>query len=473
MTTRTANENSSTNLSKILRTSTLSFLGWALLAGAGSLQASVQTATRPIPDSFIVVLKADAGTQSIGAARTTAQLAFDLSGFYGVQTVRTFDTALKGFAFHGSSAAADNLSRDARVAYVAQDGLVTLSSVQMPSPSWGLDRIDQRGPALDTEYAYYADGAGVDLYVVDTGIRSTHEDFGGRVDTVNAFTAVNDGHGTEDCNGHGTHVAGVAGGTTYGVAKGVTLHPVRVVGCDGTGSVSNTIAGIDWITSQQSAAGARRAVVNISLDNGFSFPLEAAVSQSIAAGVVYVVAAGNYGDEESACYLSPQRLPEVITVGASDENGARWASSDFGPCVDLFAPGTDIRSALATDDESSFEMTGTSVASPHVAGTAALVLASHPELTPAEVQGRILAAATVGALTDVGEGNANLLLYSAIEGLGDPDPMVFRDGFESGDINPGCRSPPSPDGRALGTDRVSGPLPGRNAVGLAGRWTRG
>lgn len=403
-----------------------------LLAGAVSLQAAIQPAARPIAESYIVVLKADAGTQSVGAPRTTLQVASDLAAFYGVQTARTFDVALQGFAFHGSASAADSLSRDARVDYVVQDGLVTLSSVQTPSPSWGLDRIDQHPAELDTEYVYHSDGAGVDLYIVDTGVRSTHQDFGGRVDTANAFTAIDDGRGTEDCHGHGTHVAGVAGGSTFGVAKGVTLHPVRVVGCDGMGSISNTLAGIDWITARHQAPGSRRAVVNMSLNNGFSQALEQAVSQSLAAGVVYVAAAGNYGDE-SACYMSPQRLPSVITVGASNQDGARWIDSDFGPCVDLFAPGAAIPSTFIRSDTDMLEMTGTSVASPHVAGTAALVLAVHPEATPEEVQALIVGWATEGILTDVPVGTANLLLYSAFAGMVPPTPGVFSDGFESSD----------------------------------------
>jgi subtilisin family serine protease len=406
-----------------------------LLAGVAALPAAVRPADRPIPESFIVLLRSDAGTQSIGAPRTTAELAGDLSGFYGGRTERIYTAALQGFVFHGSAAAAENLARDARVAYVAQDGLVEVAAVQTPAPSWGLDRIDQRGADLDTEYAYFADGAGVDLYVVDTGIRSTHQDFGGRVDTVNAFTAIDDGWGSEDCHGHGTHVAGIAGASTFGVAKGVTIHPVRVVGCDGLGSLSNTIAGIDWITARHLAPGAPRAVVNISLNNGFSFPLEEAVSRSIAAGLVYVVAAGNDGVDAS-CYLSPQRLPEVITVGASDESGARWAASNYGPCLDLFAPGTGIVSTFFRDDADVLAMTGTSMSAPHVAGTAALLLAGDPEATPAEVQARIVDAATVDAVLDIGEGSPNRLLFSTFAGGGGgaPEP-VFSDGFASGDLS--------------------------------------
>ncbi len=399
------------------------------LVSAAASEAAIQTTERPISGSYIVVLEADAGSQSIGAPRSTQQVASDLAGFYGGSSARVYQSALQGFHFRGSSAAAENLSRDPRVAYVAQDGLVTIASVQTPTPSWGLDRIDQRAIELNSEYVYYNDGEGVDLYVVDTGIRSTHDDFGGRVDTVNSFTAIDDGRGAEDCNGHGTLVAGVAGGSTFGVAKGVTLHSVRVVGCDGMVSLENTLAGIDWITERQGQVGARRAVVNISLYNGFSFPLEAAVETSIAAGVVYVVAAGNDG-LDSPCYISPQRLPAVITVGASDETGARWPMSNYGSCLDLFAPGTGIASTSSVGDSEFGAMTGTSVASPHVAGTAALVLAVHPDLSPEAVQAAIVAAATADTLADTGEGSPNLLLYSAFEGSG---PGIFTDGFEAGD----------------------------------------
>ncbi|MEO8277851.1 MAG: S8 family serine peptidase [Thermoanaerobaculia bacterium] len=401
------------------------------LGGSSTAQGEVHPTQNPIADRFIVVLSPDAAEQSIGAPRTTAQVASDLAGFYGGQTVRTFDHAIHGFAFQGSSAAAENLSRDARVAYVAQDGLVTLSGgVETPAP-WGLDRIDQREETLNAEYIYAGEGTGVDVYVVDTGIRSTHDDFGGRVDMATSFTAIDDGHGAEDCYGHGTVVAGVVGGATYGVAKGVTLHSVRVVGCDGMGSIANSIAGIDWITARQQAPGARRAVVNMSLYNGFSFPLEDAVGAAIAAGVVVVAAAGN-DNLDTPCYISPQRMPAVITVGASDGGSARWGASNYGECLDLFAPGEGIASTYMRNDQDTTIMSGTSVAAPMVAGTAALVLAANPAATPAEVQNLIVAGATLDALTDIGEGSPNLLLYTAIALDGSPQ-AIFGDGFESGD----------------------------------------
>jgi subtilisin family serine protease len=420
------------NSSRRLGISLFSILFATLICMASAAQAQIRPASRPIANSYIVVLNSNAGSQSIGVPATTAELASDLSSLYGGETTKSFK-ALRGFTFQGSALAADSLSRDPRVAYVAQDGVVSTSAVQTPSP-WGLDRIDQRATELDTEYAYNNTGAGVDLYIVDSGIRSTHEDFGGRVDTVGAFTAIQDGLGTEDCFGHGTLVAGLAGGATYGVAKGVSLHPVRVIGCDGLGSISNVIAGIEWITARQQQPTARRAVVNMSLNNGFSFPLEEAVSRSIAAGVVYVAAVGN-DSTDASCYLSPQRLPEVIAVGASDENNARSGNSNYGECLDLFAPGVLVMSTSASSDTAAGETSGTSMAAPHVAGTAALVLAENPNATPQEVQAMIVAAATEGALTDVPEGTANLLLYSAFAGNSNTPDVIFADNFETGDLS--------------------------------------
>lgn len=405
----------------------------ALLSSASAQAATIQSTARPVADRYIVVLADDAAFapnfgESAGQAfdRGTRELA----SFYGGSREKSYTAALRGFRFAGSRAAAENLARDAKVALVAEDGLVELSAIQTPAPSWGLDRIDQRPGELDTSYEYHQNGQGVDLYVIDSGIRATHVDFGGRVDTVNAFTAIQDGRGTDDCNGHGTHVAGIAGAATYGVAKEVTLHPVRVVGCDGLGPVSNVIAGIDWLTARHQAAGAPRAVVNISLNNSYSQPLDVAVAGSIAQGIVYVVAAGNHGDDVS-CFLSPQRLPEAITVGASTESGARWNSSNYGGCVDLFAPGENILSTFPANDTSTLAMSGTSMAAPHVAGAAALYFAAHPQATPAEVQDAILDAATVDLLSDIPSGE-NRLLYSAFVGEVEPEPTIFVDGFELG-----------------------------------------
>lgn len=403
-----------------------------LAVAATPATAAILRADRPIAEQYIVVLDDEVARMALSAAGpSVAQVAADLGGFYGVRVDRHYAAALAGFAFRGSAVAAEALARDPRIAYVAEDGWAEVSSVQTPIPSWGLDRIDQRPDSLDSQYTYFGNGTGIDLYVIDTGIRSTHQDFGGRVDTTDAFTAIADGNGTEDCNGHGTHVAGVAAGSTYGVAKGVTVHPVRVLDCGGQGPVSNIVAGVDWIAAHYTGTEPTRAVVNLSLRAGYSQALDQAVAASVALGITYVVAAGN--DADDACYLSPGRLSQSITVGATDESGARWASSNTGTCVDLFAPGVLIYSAFNRADDDVVPMTGTSSAAPHVAGTAALVLAADPNLTPDEVQAAILAEATAEVVTDVGQGSPNLLLYSAFAGDGlQVEPTIFADGFENG-----------------------------------------
>lgn len=402
--------------------------------GAFPAFAAIQRSERAIAGRYIVVLRPDAVRETTAnpLRPTLAQAAGELTLAYGGQPVRLFGHALAGFAFAGSDEQAEALSRDGRVASVHQDGWATVAEVQTPLPSWGLDRIDQRPQALDAEYHFNGDGAGVHLYVVDTGVRATHVDFGGRVDVAAGFTAVDDGNGTNDCHGHGTHVAAVAGGTAYGVAKGVAIHPVRVLDCSGIGPVSNAIAGVDWIAARHPVGSPERAVVNFSIDVGFSFPLEDAVRAAVEQGVVFVAAAGNNGDD--ACYLSPGRMPEVITVGATASNEERWSQSNFGTCVDLFAPGVSITSASAASDTGSFAMTGTSAAAPHVAGTAALVLQGDSELTPAEVAQAILDEATLDAVVDVGPGSPNRLLYSTFAGGGleTGPPAIFADDFESG-----------------------------------------
>jgi serine protease len=421
--------NSNTLRTRIAMVGLLSLTFAGVAAGA----TEIQRAQRPIEGRYIAVLSPDAivprlagESESQALSRTSREIA----QFAGGSAKRVFGTALRGFAFEGDSWSAGNLARDSRIALVAEDGWVEVSGgLQTPTPSWGLDRIDQRHAELDTEYAYSNVGNGVALYVIDSGIRATHVDFDGRVDTTNAFTAIEDGRGTDDCNGHGTHVAGIAGSSTYGVAKGVTLHPVRVVGCDGFGPVSGVIAGIDWLTARHLDPAAGPAVVNLSLNNSFSEPLDIAVQASMATGVVYVVAAGNDGDN-SACYLSPQRLPGAITVGASTETGARWEMSNNGPCVDLFAPGAGIVSTFPIDDTSAIPMTGTSMAAPHVAGAAVLYMEAHPDAMPAEVQAAIVDAATVGELENVGEETANRLLFSAFAVEEGPSPDIFASGFE-------------------------------------------
>lgn len=279
------------------------------------------------------------------------------------------------------------LAKDKRVKSIERDRKVSLA--QSPVPSWGIDRIDQRSLPLDNTYSYTTTGIGVKVYIVDSGIRFTHSEFGGRA--VPGFDAVNDGQNGNDCYGHGTHISATVGGATAGVAKSVQLVSVRVFDCVGSGQISSILAGVDWITSQIPKAKSRRfpMVVNISLVfAGTSPALAAAIESSISKGIVYVVAAGN--SNMNACNYSPAQISNVITVGATFQTDERAPFSNYGSCVDIYAPGYQIVSASNVDDQSFTEKSGTSMSAPHVAGVAALYLENYPKATPAQVTTAIL-----------------------------------------------------------------------------------
>ena len=347
-----------------------------------------------VPGSYIVVMKPGKSTMDIAA--------------FGASTQFTYTAALKGYAIKATEQQAKRIAGDSRVDYVAQDQTISINvAVQTPVPSWGLDRIDERSLPLDNKYHYPSLGNSVTAYIIDTGIRFTHQEFGGRA--VLGIDTVNDGQNGNDCNGHGTHVAGTVGGRSVGVAKGVRLVSVRVLNCAGSGTFAGVIAGVDYVTAAQLTNPAQRSVANMSLGAaGTNLVLEAAVTASIAANVHYSLAAGN--SNANACNFTPARTPRATTVAATDISDNRAAFSNFGACVDLFAPGVAIFSAWASADNAYNTISGTSMASPHAAGTAALWRHRFPA-DNADVVARALVANATPNVVANPAGSPNLLLF--------------------------------------------------------------
>ncbi|MFD9501992.1 S8 family serine peptidase [Streptomyces sp. NPDC060035] len=368
------------------------------LASGNAPEGRIENAGAPgaISGSYIVTL--DESAADAGSADGRA-----LAAEYGAKIKKTYRAALNGYAVELPAEQAKKFAADPAVESVVQNRTFTISGTQPSPPSWGLDRIDQTALPLNQSYTYPDKaGEGVTAYIIDTGVRISHSDFGGRAS--NGYDAIDNDNTAQDGNGHGTHVAGTVAGTSYGVAKKAKIVGVRVLDNSGSGTTAQVVAGIDWVT----ANAVKPAVANMSLGGEVDTALDTAVRNSIASGVTFAVAAGN--ESTNASTKSPARVAEAITVGSTTSTDARSSFSNYGSVVDIFAPGSSITSSWNTGDSATNTISGTSMASPHVAGAAALYLADHPGQTPAQVSAGLVAAATSGVVTNPGTGSPNKLL---------------------------------------------------------------
>ncbi|MFZ5843446.1 MAG: S8 family serine peptidase [Pseudomonadota bacterium] len=390
-----------------------------LVAGAVLMACAAQAgeirglnAPNVIPNRYIVVFKDNQMMTAQGVQRSAASVAADMNRRYGASVERSFEHALKGAVVVMDHGNAMKLASDPSVAFVEADAVIRIGATQSPA-TWGLDRIDQTSLPLNNSYTY-GNSSGVHAYIIDTGIRSSHSQFSGRMG--NGYDAIGDGQGTNDCQGHGTHVAGTVGGTTHGVAKSVTLHAVRVLDCQGSGSNSGVIAGMDWVRANH----VKPAVANMSLGGGASSAVDTAVANLTNAGVTVVVAAGN--DSSNACNYSPARAASAITVGSTTSSDGMSSFSNYGSCVDIFAPGSSIVSAGISSNTATATLSGTSMASPHVAGAAALYLYANPTATPSAVTSALVNNASSNKISGIPSGPNKLLSTVFLNGGNPPPP---------------------------------------------------
>jgi subtilisin family serine protease len=350
--------------------------------------------TEGITGQYIVVFKDDVADPHGKAKQKTLKANGKLKYSYG--------DAIKGFAAELNDAAVAALRADADVAYVEQDAAVSLETTQSGA-TWGIDRIDQRNRPLSGTYTYTATASNVYAYIIDTGIQTSHPQFGGRAAV--AYDAVGDGRNGQDCNGHGTHVAGTVGSATYGVAKAVRLRAVRVLNCSGSGTNSGVIAGMDWVRTHAS----KPAVANMSLGGGFSSAVNTAANNLANSGVFLAVAAGN--SNANACNYSPSSASAVTSVMASTSTDARASYSNYGSCAHLYAPGSSITSTWLNSGTNT--ISGTSMATPHVTGVAALYKATFGDASSSTIRSWLINNSTSGVITGNRTGTANRLLYKS------------------------------------------------------------